>query len=222
MDLLERKLNYTFMDKKLLKRAFVHRSYSQNNNERLEYLGDGCLNFVIAEALYHRLPDANEGELSHLRAHLVKEATLAEIALNLELNKHLVLSLGEKNNEGQFRHSTLSDTLEALFGALFLDSDFDTVKMVILDLYKPYFETIHEKAKQDLGEIFKSPKSRLQERLQALNREVPTYEVIDITGKDHEKTFKVLCTFENYRTIAEGTSKKRAEQKAAELMLEKI
>ncbi len=222
MHTLEHKLNYTFMDKKLLKRAFVHRSYSQDNNERLEYLGDGCLNFIIAEALYHRLPDANEGELSQLRAHLVKEDTLAEIALQLQLNKSLVLSLGEKNNDGEFRPSILSDCLEALFGALFLDSDFETTRLVILSLYEPYFQSIIEKAKKDLGEIFKSPKSRLQEKLQALNREIPTYEVIEISGRDHEKVFKVLCTFESHRTIAEGTTKKRAEQLAAELMLEKI
>lgn len=222
MHTLEHKLNYTFMDKKLLKRAFVHRSYSQDNNERLEYLGDGCLNFIIAEALYHRLPDANEGELSQLRAHLVKEDTLAEIALQLQLNKSLVLSLGEKNNDGEFRPSILSDCLEALFGALFLDSDFETTRLVILSLYEPYFQSIIEKAKKDLGEIFKSPKSRLQEKLQALNREIPTYEVIEISGRDHEKVFKVLCTFENLRTIAQGTTKKRAEQLAAELMLEKI
>ncbi|UNM95183.1 ribonuclease III [Ignatzschineria rhizosphaerae] len=222
MQQLEKNLNYTFMDKRLLKQAFVHRSYSQDNNERLEYLGDGCLNFIIAEALYHKLPDANEGELSQLRAHLVKEDTLAEIALKLNLNQFLILSLGEKNNEGEFRPSTLSDCLEALFGALFLDSDFETTRLVILSLYEPYFQSIIEKAKKDLGEIFKSPKSRLQEKLQALNREIPTYDVIDITGRDHEKVFKVLCTFESHKTIAEGTTKKRAEQRAAELMLEKI
>ena len=135
MHQLEQKLNYTFMDKRLLKRAFVHRSYSQDNNERLEYLGDGCLNFIIAEALYHRLPDANEGELSQLRAHLVKEDTLAEIAMRLELNKFLVLSLGEKNNEGEFRPSILSDCLEAVFGALFLDSDFEIIMRELINIF---------------------------------------------------------------------------------------
>ena len=153
MQQLEKNLNYTFMDKRLLKQAFVHRSYSQDNNERLEYLGDGCLNFIIAEALYHKLPDANEGELSQLRAHLVKEDTLAEIALRLKLNQFLVLSIGEKNNEGEFRPSTLSDCLEALFGALFLDSDFETTRLVILSLYEPYFQTIIEKAKKEAERI---------------------------------------------------------------------
>ena len=119
-------------------------------------------------------------------------------------------------------HGIYPILLEALFGALFLDSDFETTRLVILSLYEPLFQSIIVKAKKDLGEIFKSPKSRLQEKLQALNREIPSYEVIDITGRDHEKVFKVLCTFEKHHTIAEGTTKKRAEQRAAELMLEKI
>lgn len=222
MDLLLTKLNYTFQNIKLLKQALIHRSYSETNNERLEFLGDGCLNFIVAEALFRRLPDAKEGELSNLRSHLVKEETLAEIALQLGLNHYIILSHGEKKNDGAMRPSTLADTLEAILGAIFLDACFGTVRRVILELYEPYFARIKNQGIKDLNEHFKDPKSRLQEKLQALNKEIPVYEIIEISGKDHEQLFKVACRFEGHISTAEGTSKKRAEQKAARLMLDKL
>ncbi len=222
MNPLEEALNYRFKNPKLLKRALIHRSYSQQNNERLEFLGDGCLNFIIGELLFTIQPNATEGELSNLRAHLVKEGTLAELSLKLGVNHHVTLSQGERNNDGALRPSLLADMFEAILGAIYLDSDFNTVKKIIRSLYHEKLERIKTEPVTKINEHFKDPKSRLQERLQALNKETPSYEIISITGKDHAKIFKVKCIFENYTTIAEGTSKRRAEQQAARIMLEKI
>ncbi len=220
--MLSERLGYQFKNPKLLKRALVHRSYSQEHNERLEFLGDGCLNFVIGELLFSLQPEANEGELSNLRSHLVKEETLAEISLKLGVNHCAILSQGERNNDGAMRPSLLADMLEAIIGAIYLDSDFATVKRIITQLYSEHLAKIEVQPVNQINEFFKDPKSRLQERLQALNKAVPTYEVLEVSGRDHEKLFKVCCLFEEMKTIATGTSKRRAEQQAAKLMLEKL
>lgn len=220
MKTLETKLNYHFKNIALLKQALIHRSYSQSNNERLEFLGDGCLNFIMAEALFIILPQAKEGELSNLRAYLVKEETLANIALEkLSLNRYIWLSHGEKKSDGAHRPSLLADTMEAIIGAIYLDSSYSDAKKAVLQLYDAHLVELRDKSIPELNEYFKDPKSRLQEHLQALNQAPPHYEVIDIRGKDHEQLFKVACRYGDKTTVATGTSKKRAEQEAARTML---
>ncbi|ELV08780.1 ribonuclease III [Wohlfahrtiimonas chitiniclastica] len=222
IDRLQEKLGYQFTNIALLKQALVHRSVSRVHNERLEFLGDGCLNFTIAHALYERFPDAKEGELSNIRAHLVKEETLHTIAKSLDLQKHLVISYGERKNDGAKRASILADTVEAIIAAVFLDSNFESAKAMILRLYEAELHTINERSFQCITESVKDPKSRLQEHLQAINKSIPEYEIVAIEGQDHAQSFKVACHAQSFTTIAEGTSKKRAEQNAAQLMLDKL
>lgn len=222
LEQLQKKLDYHFKDLALLKQALVHRSVSRSHNERLEFLGDGCLNFIIAYALYERFPDAKEGELSNIRAHLVKESTLHKIAKILELPKHLVISYGERKNDGAKRAGILADTVEAIIAAVFIDSGFEAAQKVVLTLYDSELHTIHETSFKCVTESVKDPKSRLQEHLQAINQNIPEYEVVAIEGQDHAQTFKVACHAQSLTTIAEGTSKKRAEQNAAQMMLEKL
>lgn len=221
MNILETKLTYHFKDTALLEQALIHRSFSQDNNERLEFLGDGCLNFIMAEALFTILPQAKEGELSNLRAYLVKEETLANIALEeLSLNQYIRLSRGEKKSDGAKRPSLLADTMEAIIGAIYLDGSYKAAKKTVLHLYNPHLVELRDKTIPELNEHFKDPKSRLQEYLQALTQDPPHYKVIDIRGKDHEQLFKVACHYGEKTTVATGTSKKRAEQDAARAMLE--
>lgn len=222
MDKLETSIYYHFKNRALLKQALMHRSATKNHNERLEFLGDGCLNFIIGYELYNIFPDAKEGELSNLRAHLVKESTLSEIAKSIKLNEYIVLSYGEKKNDGGLRPSMLADTFEAILAAIFLDSDFESVRKSILKLYRPYLDQITTASIDVVSEYVKDPKSRLQEKRQAENKSIPVYDVVNITGQDHEQIFEVSCTIQSHITYATGTSKKRAEQAAAELMLEKI
>ncbi len=222
IDQLQLKLDYNFKNHSLLKQALVHRSVSRAHNERLEFLGDGCLNFIIAYALYERYPDAKEGELSNIRAHLVKEGTLHKLANKLDLQKHLVISYGERKNDGAKRAGILADTVEAIIAAIFLDGGFDAAQKVVLKLYDSELHTINEKSFQSVTEAVKDPKSRLQEHLQATSQTIPEYEIVAIEGQDHAQTFKVACHAQSLTTVAEGTSKKRAEQNAAQLMLEKL
>lgn len=219
---LQEKLQYQFNDVALLKQALVHRSVSREHNERLEFLGDGCLNFIIAYALYDRFPSAKEGELSNIRAHLVKETTLHKIAKVLDLQNYLVISYGERKNQGAKRAGILADTVEAIIAAVFLDSNFEVVKQVILTLYHDELQKINDASFKIVTEAVKDPKSRLQEHLQAMNQSIPEYEIVAIEGQDHAQVFKIACHAQTFTTIAEGTSKKRAEQNAAQLMLEKI
>ena len=219
---LQLKLNYRFKDLALLKQALVHRSVSRLHNERLEFLGDGCLNFIIAYELYRRYPDAKEGELSNIRAHLVKEGTLHNIAKSLDLPRHLVISYGERKNDGAKRAGILADTVEAIIAAVFIDAGFEEAQRVVLKIYSSELSKINKNSFESVTESVKDPKSRLQEHLQAINQAIPEYEVVAIEGQDHAQTFKVACHAQSSTTIAEGTSKKRAEQNAAQLMLEKL
>lgn len=222
IDQLQLKLEYNFKNHSLLKQALVHRSVSRVHNERLEFLGDGCLNFIIAYALYQRFPDAKEGELSNIRAHLVKEGTLHKLANQLDLHKHLVISYGERKNDGAKRAGILADTVEAIIAAIFIDGGFEAAQKVVLRLYASELQTINEKSFQVVTEAVKDPKSRLQEHLQATSQNIPEYEIVAVEGQDHAQTFKVACHAQSLTTVAEGTSKKRAEQNAAQLMLEKL
>ena len=207
--------NYEFNDDELLKQALTHRSLGNHNNERLEYLGDAILGFIIADALYRRFPDASEGELTRLRAHLVKGERLAEIANNHNLQDAINLGPGELKSGGWRRKSVLANSLEAIIGAIFLDSDFVSCQRVVLELYQPYLESI------DISDIKKDAKTRLQEHLQSRQLNTPIYTIINQTGSPHNPHFQVSCQVESLdqEILAEGKSRRKAEQIAAEKAL---
>ena len=210
-------LDYRFRDPELLETALTHRSSAGNaNNERLEFLGDALLNCIIAVAVYERYPQASEGDLSRLRASLVKGDTLAGIASELELGAHLHLGGGEMKSGGHRRHSILADALEAVLGAVFLDSDFATCRQLILRLYEPRLAAL-----PPVTEL-KDPKTRLQEMLQARQRPLPVYQVLAVSGEPHVQRFTIECTVEGLSTVAEGGSRRKAEQAAARKMLEQV
>lgn len=209
-------LNYKFKDYALLVRALTHRSKSKKNYERLEFLGDSILGFVIAEMLYTKFPSLAEGKLSQIRSKLVKGATLAELALSLELNEYVILGASEQSG-GQNREKILEDVFEALIGAIYLDSDFATVKDVILSWYKPILSSI------DIDSVkVKDNKSKLQEILLQNGLSLPEYNIETIQGRDHEQEFTIVATSSDLdiKVKAQGTSRRKAEQKAAGKMIE--
>lgn len=199
-----------------LEEALTHRSASARNNERLEFLGDALLNLIVAEYLFQHYPKASEGELSRLRASLVKGETLADLARELKLGDWLHLGPGELKSGGYRRDSILSDALEAVIGAVYLDSDFATCRDWLLQLYQDWL------ARLSSASELKDPKTRLQEYLQADQRPLPVYNVLEIRGESHAQSFKVECAVAKLRTIAVGSSRRKAEQESARLMLERI
>jgi ribonuclease-3 len=207
-------LGYAFRNPRLLDEALTHRSAAGPSNERLEFLGDSILNFVIAEELFRVYPIASEGELSRLRASLVNGETLAKLARSLALGDYLSLGSGELKNGGFSRASILADALEAVFGAVYLDSDFETCRQLILGLYREYLVKLPAVAE------LKDPKTRLQEYLQARQRALPVYSVLEVTGKAHAQSFTVECSAETLRTVAVGSSRRKAEQEAAHKALQ--
>lgn len=213
---LAKRLDYQFRTPALLSKALTHRSAAKKNNERLEFLGDSVLSLVISEHLYDKLKKATEGELSRIRSSLVKGDKLAELAQDLQLGDYLILGSGELKSGGFRRSSILADTLEAVFGAVLLDSDFETCKQVILKLYKDELESLPTAAS------IKDFKTRLQELLQSRQLPLPVYDVIDISGDPHAQTFTVECTVTIMDTPVKGTgsSRRKAEQKAASNILE--
>lgn len=215
---LARALDYRFAREELLAQALTHRSASGLNNERLEFVGDALLGFVIAEALWGRLPDADEGALSRLRASLVKKESLATLARGMGLGDFLRLGAGEMRSGGHARDSILADALEAVFAAVYLDRGFAPAREVILWVFAPSLELIISSGTS------KDPKTRLQEQLQAAKRPLPSYEVLQVSGSQHEQAFLVRCTLADARqsTQGEGTSRRRAEQQAAERMLAEL
>lgn len=208
---LARTLDYTFQTPGLLRRALTHRSHSSDHNERLEFLGDAVLNFVVAALLHNAFPDKNEGDLSRLRANLVKQSTLARQAGQLRLPHYLYLGEGERKSGGFNRPSILADALEAVFGAVYLDGGFDAAYHVISRLYQPVLTDLNPRT---LG---KDPKTLLQERLHALRAELPEYEVVDTHGAAHDQRFDVACHVRalGISARASGTSRREAEQGAA-------
>ncbi len=216
IDKLQRRLNYRFKDIALARQALTHRSVSSQNNERLEFLGDAILGFVIAEELYRRFPRAQEGVLSRLRASLVKGATLAEIARELELGDYLILGSGELKSGGFRRESILACALEALIGAVYLDSGVARCRELLLFL----FDKRLREASPDTAE--KDPKTRLQEYLQSKGAALPQYELLKIEGEHHSQTFFVQCHAEGLEAPvpAQGSNRRKAEQKAAQKVLE--
>lgn len=208
---LEQAIHYSFNDKDLLKQALSHRSYSKKNNERLEFLGDAILNCTIAQALYDKFPKAKEGQLSRLRAHLVKGETLAEIAREFDLGDHLLLGSGELKSGGFRRDSILADAIEAIIGAISLDKDFQMAQQTLLGWYHVRLGSL------SVSDNIKDSKTRLQEYLQARKLPLPDYQVIRIQGEAHEQQFTVECRVSGIETplAGIGTSRRFAEQEAA-------
>ncbi len=215
---LQHKLGHKFKKPELLEMALTHRSASANNNERLEFLGDSVLGQIISTELYLRFPQAREGELSRLRASLVKGETLAKIAAELELGNYLKLGSGELKSGGFRRASILADALEAVFGAVYLDSDRQTCHDFVLRFFSDRL------AQCDPDSILKDPKTRLQEYLQSRGDSLPEYEVTAIDGQAHAQTFTIACHLPNIdKPIqASGSSRRKAEQAAAEQALKQL
>lgn len=218
LDSLQKRLGYQFKSAALLAQALTHRSFASNNNERLEFLGDGALNYIIAHQLYTRFQKLPEGDLSRLRAQLVKESTLFEIAQALAIGESLKLGEGELKSAGWRRPSILADALEAIIGAVYLDGGHPAAEKLVLKLYAEKLATIDPKL------IDKDAKSLLQEHLQGKKIDLPDYQVMNIDGEAHAQTFQVACNITklNIQTVGEGTNRRAAEQHAAQLALEKI
>lgn len=215
---LERKIGYEFKDKALLNLALTHRSFKGANNERLEYLGDAILSFVIAERLFDKFPQAKEGQLSRLRASLVKGVTLAELGKGFLLGDYLRLGPGELKSGGHRRDSIIADAVESIIGAMYLDSSHDCCRAVVLSWYQERLDNL------TLEDTVKDPKTRLQELLQSQKKSLPSYSVTQVTGEAHDQTFRVLCSVNDYDITTNGTGSNRryAEQQAASAALDLI
>jgi len=217
-DILAKKLGLRFNDPSLFKRALTHRSADSRNNERLEFLGDSVLGFVIAECLYGRFAEADEGVLSRLRATLVNQTLLATLARELNLGDYLILGSGELKSGGYRRDSILSDALEAIIGAILTDQGMEAARKWILELFaEPINQLTLENWKKD-------PKTRLQELMQGRGLELPIYLLLSQEGLPHDQHFSVECRIQlmSLHSQGEGTSRKKAEQQAAEKMLAKL
>lgn len=209
---------YRFRQPGLLQQALTHRSFSATHNERLEFLGDGVLNCVIAEQLYQRFANLPEGDLSRLRAQLVRQETLYRLALALQLGATIKLGEGELRSGGAERPSILADALEALIGAVYLDGGFDEARVLICRLYEELFASL------DPSRALKDPKTRLQEWLQARKKGLPAYIVQETSGAAHAQLFQVACEISSPKlcTLGTGSSRRAAEQEAARLALEAL
>ncbi|MDF7676062.1 ribonuclease III [Neisseriaceae bacterium ESL0693] len=208
---IETKLGYTFTKPALLEQALTHRSFSARHNERFEFIGDSILNYTVAKMLFMAFPRLSEGELSRLRANLVNQETLAEIALELNVGDALLLGSGELKSGGFRRPSTLADAMEAMFAAISFDADFNTAETVIQRLYKSRIRLIDPK---NSG---KDAKTRLQEALQARHWPLPKYRIMAQIGDVHDQRFVVQCDLGElgFQTEAEGHSRREAEQQTA-------
>jgi ribonuclease-3 len=215
LERLQRELGYAFGSDGLLGQALTHRSAGGQHNERLEFLGDAVLGFEISRYLYERFPEADEGQLTRMRAQLVKRETLAQAARELGLGDYLTLGAGELRTGGQSRDSTLADALEALIAAVYLDGGTDPARALIHRLLAARLEGVSPAAQR------KDAKTRLQEFLQARQLALPSYSVIDVGGEPHAQTFVVRCEVadQQLHTDGSGRSRRRAEQDAASRML---
>ncbi len=215
---LSDRLGYRFADPALFDRALTHRSAPGQSNERLEYLGDAVLDTVVSDVLFHAFPDADEGDLSRLRAHLVRDASLSELAMELKLGEHIALGSGEQKSGGHRRQSILADALEAIFGAVYLDAGFEAARDVIR---RAYGDRLVDFPALD---ALKDPKTRLQEWLQSRGLRLPEYRLLETTGKAHNQQFSVNCRVDSRDLDVEGTgsSRRNAEQQAAERMLKQL
>ncbi|MBB3046002.1 ribonuclease-3 [Litorivivens lipolytica] len=213
---LSNHLGYVFQDTALLERALRHRSAGKDNNERLEFLGDAVLSLVIAEALSQHFPSAPEGELSRMRASLVKGATLAKVAREFELGDYVLLGGGELKSGGHRRDSILADVVEALIGAIYTEAGFATARDCVQRWFKARMESLSS------GEALKDAKTRLQEFLQARAEALPDYSLVEQSGLAHEQQFEVSCrtALHPEPVQARAGSRKKAEQAAAQAMLD--
>lgn len=214
---LQKKIGYQFKNQDLLKQALTHRSARKDNNERLEFLGDSVLSFIMTEELYTRHPDLREGELSRLRSILVNGEMLAELARTMDIGEHIELGQGELRSGGHERTSILADTFEAILGAMYLDVGIEQSRLNVLSWFAKKFDNLSELSPE------KDPKSMLQEWLQARKLPLPQYDAV-ASGKAHEQTFHVTCTVDGlpHKTMAESSNRRKAEQLAAEQYLELI
>ncbi len=218
---LQKNLGYQFKQVDLLTSALSHRSCGSNNNERLEYLGDALLGFVIADSLYQKFPKAAEGELSRLRARLVKGVSLSQIARQLDLGEYIKLGPGEKKSGGHRRDSILADAVEAILGAIYLDGGHEPAQLAISNWFKQLLDNL------SVSDAKKDPKTKLQELLQSRKFSLPLYQVVSTEGAVHDQVFEVLCTVEykNQETLTvqnKAKSRRIAEQKTAEEMLQML
>lgn len=218
VSVLQKKLGYCFKKQDLLLRALTHRSFSIRNNERLEFLGDAILNYVIASILYRKFNHINEGEMSRIRANLVCSRALSRLAQEFDLGMYIKLGYGELKNGGDKRESILANTIEALIGGIFLDSDIYITEILINNWYKIY---LHQTC---IYNEQKDPKTQLQEYLQHHRLPLPVYCVNQITGQDHNQVFTINCQISElkYPIIGYGSSKRKAEQAAAEIALKTL
>jgi ribonuclease-3 len=216
--LLDKRIAYQFRSGALREQALTHRSFGSPHNERLEFLGDGVLNCVVAEELYNRFPALSEGQLSRLRANLVRKESLSGIAQGLGLSEFLRLGEGELASGGGTRPSMLADTLEAIYGAILMDGGYEAVRDSIRHTFKTEFDML------DPAKPAKDAKTLLQEHLQARQRKLPAYRVVATKGAAHSQTFEVECVVEDMKLSASGTGSTRriAEQNAAGKILKQI
>ena len=218
LDALQRRIGHRFEDARLLSRALTHRSFGADHNERLEFLGDAVLSLVISGLLYERFKGSDEGDLTRVRAHLVREESLHRVALQLALPEVLKLGEGEARGGGAQRASILADALEALIGATFLDGGFDAARTVVNGLFGEIIVTT------DVASWSKDAKTELQEWLQARRLPVPTYRIAATRGQAHAQTFEVECVVPALSLIEHGVGRSRrvAEQEAARRMLDAL
>lgn len=215
---LQNSLGYSFKDLKLLQQALTHRSYSSVHNERLEFLGDSILNCVIALILFEKYRKVNEGNLSYLRAGLIRQHSLYKIAIHLNLSRFLWLGDGELQSGGAYRPSILANAVEAVFGAIFLDANFNVIRQIIDSLYVSVLDSLNPNA------IYKDPKTLLQEYLQSKQLPLPQYKVVAKYGTAHNQEFKIQCSVPKFKVqfLGIGNNRRVAEQAAAKLCLKAI
>ncbi len=210
-----RKLDHEFADVSILRLALTHRSKGSNNYERLEFLGDSILGFVVADWLYKHYPKLAEGKLSRMRSSLVRKETLAQVARQLNMSNYLILGEGELKSGGFNRDSILADTIESIIGALYLDAGFEVASQFIYSNFKDQFEGI------SIQSTFKDAKSKLQEAMQKQGYDLPNYEIVETLGEQHEQQFTIECSLITLDISSRATARARrsAEQAAAEKVL---
>lgn len=215
---LQKQINYSFKNIDLLIHALTHHSANKIHNERLEYLGDSILSYVIAEALFERFPKVDEGDLSQMRSSLVCGETLAKMGQNFNIGDSMILGPGELKSGGHRRESIISDAVEAIIGAIYLDSDIQTIKQLILAWYQTRLVQIQPGIKQ------KDSKTRLQEYLQGQRQNRPVYLIVEVIGDDHDQEFVVQCKLENddNQYLGRGVNRRKAEQAAAQMAIDKL
>ena len=211
-------IGYHFKDKSLLRRALSHSSSGLDNNERLEFLGDSILGFIMADELSRRFPEAREGQLSRLRSELVQRSTLADLARELDVGPSLNLGTGEMKTGGADRDSILSDALEAIISAIYLDAGMDSCRDIVLGWFASRLDRL------DINSETKDAKTRLQEYLQAVKAALPNYELLEVVGKDHQQSFVILCHVDLLPepVTGYGSSRREAEQEAAEAVIKAL